>query len=134
MGSFPTAPFLSPGPQLGPQDTAETLHPAHSSPLHTDRPGLGGDRVGQEGVTALPGKSRAQPGRRVGSTAHAGAQHPAADPSSTPQERGGWLEVLERAAYHLGGLSTLPTDLTSLLLCLAPYLGSVVGCETRPWP
>lgn len=52
-----------------------------ASPLHTDRPGLSGDRVGQEEeVTARPRNSRAQPGRRAGSTADAGAQRPAAQP------------------------------------------------------
>lgn len=54
-------------------------------------------------------------------------------PGSTPQEQGGWLEVLPGTAYHLGGLSTLPTDLTSLLLCSAPYR-RLAGYETRPWP
>lgn len=40
---FQSASFPASGPWLGPQDTAETLHPAHASPLDTDRPGLSGD-------------------------------------------------------------------------------------------
>lgn len=40
---FQSASFPASGPWLGPQDTAETLHPAHASPRDTDGPGLSGD-------------------------------------------------------------------------------------------
>lgn len=46
-----------------------------------------------------------------------GAQRPT---STVPRAWGGWLEVAAGAAYDLGGLLTLPTGPTSLLLCSAP--------------
>lgn len=121
MGHFQPASFPSAGPRPGPQDTADSApNPDHALSQSTPHRQAGLSRADEarRKEPQLCPKARPSQGAEWGAqkTQEPSTQLPS--PSSTPQERGGWLEVLQGMGYPLGGLSTLPTDLT--FLCSAP--------------